>query len=272
MPCACVPRSPPRHTRTPYGAAPTTHWHVGRQPQGPLAASSGGALTGHAGRIGSYAEEDATRAYDCADQAPSATSRARPSASCLCQWVRSGRSAAARANSTFAPALHSSLHTQLHTACVQLYDLQRNQAVGYFASEARRSQGVRLCGCAGTPPRCQAQLPGRDHQRDACVSGRGAEEAQQHYLAAPRRPLGEGQLFIPCAADGPTDQAAAVLRVLCLLGDAARAYDCAAVQAHGPGAKRNFPVSELPVTVGEERILQFLHERARRTPECELPV
>jgi hypothetical protein len=38
--------------------------------------------------------------------------------------------------------------------------------------------------------------------------------------------------------------------------DAARAYDCAAVQAHGPGAKRNFPdeaISELPVSLGEER-------------------
>jgi AP2-like factor (euAP2 lineage) len=38
--------------------------------------------------------------------------------------------------------------------------------------------------------------------------------------------------------------------------DAARAYDGAAVQANGPGAKRNFPgevISELPVTVGEER-------------------
>jgi hypothetical protein len=38
--------------------------------------------------------------------------------------------------------------------------------------------------------------------------------------------------------------------------DAARAYDCAAVQARGPGAKRNFPgeaISELPVPVGEER-------------------
>jgi hypothetical protein len=38
--------------------------------------------------------------------------------------------------------------------------------------------------------------------------------------------------------------------------DAAQAYDCAAVQAHGPGAKRNFPgeaTSELPLTVGEER-------------------
>jgi AP2-like factor (euAP2 lineage) len=38
--------------------------------------------------------------------------------------------------------------------------------------------------------------------------------------------------------------------------DAARAYDFAAVQAHGPGAKRNFPgeaFSELPVTVGEEQ-------------------
>jgi hypothetical protein len=38
--------------------------------------------------------------------------------------------------------------------------------------------------------------------------------------------------------------------------DAARAYDCATVQAHGPDAKRNFPggvISELPVTVGEQR-------------------
>jgi hypothetical protein len=38
--------------------------------------------------------------------------------------------------------------------------------------------------------------------------------------------------------------------------DAARAYDCTAVQAHGPDAKRNFPgedISELPVTVGEKR-------------------
>jgi hypothetical protein len=38
--------------------------------------------------------------------------------------------------------------------------------------------------------------------------------------------------------------------------DAARAYDCAAVQAHGPGAKRNFPgeaTSEPPVTVGVQR-------------------
>jgi hypothetical protein len=38
--------------------------------------------------------------------------------------------------------------------------------------------------------------------------------------------------------------------------DAARAYDCAAVQAHGPGTKRNFPgevISELPVSKGDER-------------------
>jgi hypothetical protein len=38
--------------------------------------------------------------------------------------------------------------------------------------------------------------------------------------------------------------------------DAARAYDCAIVKAHGPGAKRNFPgeaVSEPPQTKGSKR-------------------
>jgi hypothetical protein len=37
---------------------------------------------------------------------------------------------------------------------------------------------------------------------------------------------------------------------------AARAYDCAAVRAHGPGAKRNFPgevITEMPATVRVER-------------------
>jgi hypothetical protein len=37
---------------------------------------------------------------------------------------------------------------------------------------------------------------------------------------------------------------------------AARAYDCAAVQAHGPCDKRNFPgeaISEPPVTVGDDQ-------------------
>jgi hypothetical protein len=55
----------------------------------------------------------------------------------------------------------------------------------------------------------------------------------------------------------PTDQAQAVHRLFFLLEAAAASeYDSAVVQAHGPGAKRNFPgeaISELPVTVGEER-------------------
>jgi hypothetical protein len=44
--------------------------------------------------------------------------------------------------------------------------------------------------------------------------------------------------------------------MLDVLPDAARAYDGAAVQTHGPDAKRNFPdeaISELPVKAGAER-------------------
>jgi hypothetical protein len=68
--------------------------------------------------------------------------------------------------------------------------------------------------------------------------------------------------------------------------DAARAYDCAAVQAHGPGVKRNFPgetISELPVTVGNFkwegalldsflRVVEELGQEATRKVRCSVVV
>jgi hypothetical protein len=117
------------------------------------------------------------------------------------------------------------------------------------------SQGVRLCSCAGTRTSCQAQLSWRDNQRAACDTGRGAEAAQQlaHYIGVSWHKATSSwyaQVYNPQAKRG---------RSVGYFGseeDAARAYDFAAVQAHGPGAKRNFPdeaISELPATVGEKR-------------------
>jgi AP2-like factor (ANT lineage) len=68
----------------------------------------------------------------------------------------------------------------------------------------------------------------------------------------------QGRLIMEGDTDGPTDQAKRNRNIGSYASeeDAARAYDFAAVQAHGPGVKRNFPdevIRELPVTVGEEQ-------------------
>jgi hypothetical protein len=88
------------------------------------------------------------------------------------------------------------------------------------------------------------------------VIGWGGAQAGGQQLALPRRLLEQGQVFIPSAAVGPADQAEQHIGRYASEEDAARAYDCAAVQAHGPGARRNFPdetISEPPVTVGEQK-------------------
>jgi hypothetical protein len=68
------------------------------------------------------------------------------------------------------------------------------------------------------------------------------------------RQLGQAQLFM--AMWDPQTKRSRFIGYFASEEDAARAYDCAAVQARGPGVKRNFPgeaISELPATVGEER-------------------
>jgi hypothetical protein len=71
-----------------------------------------------------------------------------------------------------------------------------------------------------------------------------ALEAERQQLALHRSHLEQGQV---ARVPEPTDQS---IGYYASVEDAARAYDCAAVQAHGPDAKRNFPgedVSEPPV-------------------------
>jgi hypothetical protein len=62
----------------------------------------------------------------------------------------------------------------------------------------------------------------------------------------------------PTDRRGPTDEDEVQQHIGCYASeeDAGRAYDCAAVQAHGPGAKRNFPgeaIIEAPETVGKQK-------------------
>jgi hypothetical protein len=111
------------------------------------------------------------------------------------------------------------------------------------------SQGVRLCGCAGARARHQAQLPGRGHQRAPSDSGREAEAAKQ--LSTSESPGTRPAIHGSC---GWQTKSTRYIGKYASEEDAARAYDCAAVQAHGPGAERNFPgevISELPLAVGK---------------------
>jgi hypothetical protein len=71
-----------------------------------------------------------------------------------------------------------------------------------------------------------------------------------------RRLLGQGQVCMKVRLKDPQTKRQRFIGRYASEEDAARAYDCAAVQAHGPDAKRNFPgeaISELPVSLGEER-------------------
>jgi hypothetical protein len=71
-----------------------------------------------------------------------------------------------------------------------------------------------------------------------------------------RDPQTKQRKNIGCYASDFTDFTCTLLEDYASEEDAARAYDCAAVQKHGPGVKRNFPgetISELPATMGGER-------------------
>jgi hypothetical protein len=140
---------------------------------------------------------------------------------------------------------------------VRLTDPQtkRERHVGYFASE---EDAARAYDCAAVqahgPGASKRNFPG-EAIRDPPVS-LGEERKQRRSSRYIGVCWHKAKSSWRVEMTDPQNKPTRHVGYFASEEDAARAYDCAAVQAHGPSAERNFPgeaISEPPVTVGEER-------------------
>jgi hypothetical protein len=221
-------------------------------------------------RIGSYAsEEDAARAYDCAAvqaHGPGAK-RNFPGEDNSEPPVTLGEERKKRISSHYVGVFWNKANSSWN---VNMWDplTKRKQYIGSYASEEDAARAYDCAAVQAHGPDAKRNFPGEAISELPVSLGAGRkrqgsssrylgvcwDKAKSSWLVQMRDPQTKRQRRIGCYASED---------------DAARAYDCAAVQAHGPGAKRNFPgeaISELPVSRGDERILHVLHVRARRTP------
>jgi hypothetical protein len=152
---------------------------------------------------------------------------------------------------------------------VQLYDPQtkRQRRIGSYASEDDAARAYDCAAVQARGPGAQRNFPGEDiSELPATVGEERKQRISSHYVGVSWCKASSS--WIVRLWDPQTKRQRHIGRYASE-EDAARAYDCAAVQARGPGVERNFPgetISELPVSRGDERILKVLHERARRTP------
>jgi hypothetical protein len=194
--------------------------------------------------IGRYAsEEDAARAYDCAA-------------------VQAHGPGAER---NFPGETVSEAPATLGSRCqleqvqlvmnVQLKDPQtkREQSIGYFASEEDAARAYDCAAVQAHGAGSKRNFPAEDIREAPATLGEARKQRSSRYIGVTWDKATSSwivQLYDP--------QTKRQRRIGSFASeqDAARAYDCAAVQAHGPGAERNFPgdaISELPATVRRKR-------------------
>ncbi|KAG1655817.1 hypothetical protein FOA52_008380 [Chlamydomonas sp. UWO 241] len=203
-------------------------------------------------RIGSYAtEEDAARAYDGAVvQALGEGSErnflgedfGKMSASKTEEWRRS--------SSYVGVAWHKASSSWI----VRLWDPQTkgSRHIGCYASEEDAARAYDGAAVQAHGPGAKRNFPS-ETVSEPPVSKAPERKQSSRYLGVRKhksKSSWDVKLWDP--------QAKRERHIGCYASeeDAARAYDCAAVQVHGPGAKRNFPgeaTSELPASRGEER-------------------
>jgi AP2-like factor (ANT lineage) len=206
--------------------------------------------------IGSYASEgDAARAYDCAavQALGPGAKRNFPDEAISELPATAGEERKQRSSSRYIGVYWNKANSSW---VVQLTDPQtkRRRFIGSFASEEDAARAYDYVTVQAHGPGVKRNFPGeaiseqpvtvgeeRKQQKSSRYIGVYWHKAHSSWNVRVMDQETKRRRFIGSYASEE---------------DAARAYDCAAVQAHGPGAERNFPgetISELPVTVGDER-------------------
>jgi hypothetical protein len=207
-------------------------------------------------KIGTYtSEEDAARAYDCAAvqaRGPGAK-RNFPGEAISELPVAVGEDRKQRSSS---PYIGVGWVKASSTWTVRLTDLQtkRNLHIGRFASEEDAARAYDRAAVQARGPGAKRNFPGEAISELPVSLGEDRKQQKSsRYLGVTWH---KGNSSFRVQVKDPQTKRTLHIGYYTSEEDAARAYDCAAVQAQGPGTKRNFPdeaISELPVTVGEER-------------------
>ncbi|KAG1672574.1 hypothetical protein FOA52_010675 [Chlamydomonas sp. UWO 241] len=205
--------------------------------------------------IGSFAsEEDAARAYDCAavQACGPGAKRNFPGEAISKPPVSKGEERLQ--SSSYIGVSWDKSSSSLH---VKLYEpsTKRQRHIGSFSSEGDAARAHDVAAVQAHGPGAKRNFPGETVGELPMPVGK--EQKQQRGSS---RYLGvtwhKGKFSWNVALADPQTKRARYVGCYATEEDAARAYDRAAVQARGPGAKRNFPdeaIIDLPVAVGEEQ-------------------
>jgi hypothetical protein len=207
--------------------------------------------------IGSFASEvEAARAFDAAAVQLHGQGAKRNFETISEMPVSLGEKRKQRSSSRY---IGVSFHKAQSAWSVQLTDPQakRQLRIGNYASE---EDAARAYDCAAVQLHGQGakrNFPGEDISK--LPETVGEKQKQKQRSSSPHIGVPWDKDKSSWCARLPDPQTKRIRQIGSFASeeeDAARAYDRAAVQARGPGAERNFPgesISELPVTVGEER-------------------
>jgi hypothetical protein len=218
--------------------------------------------TKHMQHIGSYtSEEDAARAYDCA-----AVQAHGPGAKRNFPGETISELPVTKERKQSSSYVGVCWHKVSSSWLVQLWDPQtkRDRRIGIFATE---EDAARAYDCAAVQlrgPDARRNFPGEEiSEMPVPVGGERKQQSSRYF----------GVSWIKASSSWKASIYDPQTKRQCHIGryaseeDAARAYDCVAVQARGPGAKRNFPgetISMLPVPLDGER--------KKRMTSCEVGV
>ncbi|KAG1681330.1 hypothetical protein FOA52_007376 [Chlamydomonas sp. UWO 241] len=199
--------------------------------------------------IGSYtSEEDAARAYDCAavQACGSGTKRNFPG-ELVSDWLPAtlGEKWKQRSSSSYFGVSWSSSKSAWQAHLSGLQTKQRH--IGRFASEEDAARAYDYAAVQAHGPGAKRNFPGEVvGEAPATLGEKRKQRKSSRYMGVSWASAGTS--WCVRLLDPQTKRRRTVGSFACE-EDAARAYDCAVVQAHGPGAKRNFPneiVSEPP--------------------------